>query len=486
MRAIAKNILTVGLLFVTAAASAQHVQDIDEQMRFQIAWVIDHGVEVAKSLGQEHDIQKEGKPLKWRCDIYSFTLPKKLRHQLQEMIETFETSGRENPNCYGVNSMSETKGGDRVGHELTLMAGEDPKRFPSVTIGKDYTNFINLNILDAADSTKTHRFAYALEWREAQEGKTDVRYIVTYAKIPSATTSLTDQNWPLLNLGRANVRKFNGDTRIQWGDKDYPIQSIDSLIRNGIPLVFSQLKQQFLAGQNTEFNAISVYSLCKQAREHGFFGSDIPGVPNGNAELEQLRRGIAEMNVRATSSTVRNYLQMAALELEKIYFGDKYYMLKNQSTGARLGVSFDYNNHACTYRETVPQGIDDWGNTITADRVFRFRFIPIAVSDNYNADFNVVPHDCYIVTENMFALEDGSETSEGQWLIFRYLNKSNPYQEWTITEEGGALTIINKATGRCVDLAGGNAEEGAAVFSYTINGDDKTNANQKWLVKEAR
>ncbi len=382
MKEIMKSIMTASLLLVTLTATAQSVKDIEKQMGFQITDVIDHGVEVTKSLGQERNILKEGKPLKWRCDIYSFTLPKKQRYLLDEMIEEFETNGRENPNCYGINSMSESKDGNRVGNERNLMVGDDPNRF--VTIGKDYTNFININILDDADTTKTHRYAYALEWRDGNKGATDVRYIVTYAKIPSATTTLTDQNWPLLNLGQTKVRKggpilFKGDARVEWDGKDYPVLSLDSLIRDAqqkakdakkrmeglrhkfqtddalvlwndtlehdtdpvtdvvirlhqgqpvtaddllcndnILLVFSLLKQQFLAGLNTEFNAISVYTLCKRAREYGFFSSDIPDFTDGKAELEQLKRDIAEMKANATTDTIRNYLQMAIAELDKI------------------------------------------------------------------------------------------------------------------------------------------------------------------------
>ena len=381
MKEIMKS-MTTSMLLVTLTAPAQSVKDIEKQMGFQITDVIDHGVEVTKSLGQERDIQKEGKPLKWRCDIYSFTLPKKQRYLLDEMIEEFETNGRENPNCYGINSMSESKDGDRVGHERNLMVGDDPNRF--VAIGKDYTNFININILDNADTTKTHRYAYALEWRGGNKGATDVRYIVTYAKIPSATTTLADPNWPFFNLGKSKVRKgspilFKGDARVQWDGKDYPVLSLDSLIRDAqqkakdtkklieglrhkyqsgnalvlwndtlehdtdpvtdvvirlhqgqpvtaddllcndnILLIFSLLKQQFLAGQNTEFNAISVYTLCKRAREYGFFSSDIPDVPNGKAELEQLKRDISQMKANAASDTIRNYLQMAIAELDKI------------------------------------------------------------------------------------------------------------------------------------------------------------------------
>ena len=99
MKEIMKTVMTASLLLVTLTVPAQSVQDIEKQMGFKINDANDHGVEVTKSLGQERDILKEGKPLKWRCDIYSFTLPKKQRYLLDGMIEEFETNGRENPNC---------------------------------------------------------------------------------------------------------------------------------------------------------------------------------------------------------------------------------------------------------------------------------------------------------------------------------------------------------------------------------------------------
>lgn len=116
-------------------------------------------------------------------------------------------------------------------------------------------------------------------------------------------------------------------------------------------------------------------------------------------------------------------------------------------------------------------------------RFFRFKFIPTVVVDTRFSD--TVNEDCFIVTEDMFALEDGSETTEGQWLMFRYLEKNNPYQRWKLIEQNGTVTIINKATGRCVDLARGDTKEGASIFSYDINDDPQSNANQKWLIEEA-
>lgn len=382
MKVILRSITVASLLLASAASSAQSVESIEDEMGKIIDVAIDHQVEVTKSLGQERDVRKDSKPLVWRCDIYSFTLPKKYRMHLDEMIAAFESQSRENPNCYGINSMSEASDGNRYGGKRNLMIGEDPNRY--VTIGEDFSNYLNVNILDAADTTKTHRYAYALEWRSSGKGKTDVRYIVTYAKIPS-TSSLIKQDWPYLKFEKSRMVKRNGEpvliqgnARVHWDGKDYSVQSLDSLLREAeqlvkdgerrmkeagrqlkkkyqkdkslvlwndtlehetdpvtdvvqrlqqgervdandllcndlILLVFSQLKQQYLAGENAEFNAISLYTLCKHAREYGFFTDK-----NASQELEQLKKEILTMQKRTTSETNRQYLMMALGELEKI------------------------------------------------------------------------------------------------------------------------------------------------------------------------
>lgn len=165
------------------------------------------------------------------------------------------------------------------------------------------------------------------------------------------------------------------------------------------------------------------------------------------------------------------------------YSPEKYYTIVNQLTGAKLGMSFDYNHHASAYKESAPSGQGPNGIIITDKKVFRFKFVPTVVVDTRFME--TVSEDCFIVTEDLFALEDGSETEEGQWLIFRYLNKNNPFQQWKLIDKDGVVTMINKATGRCIDLAGGETKEGAAVFSYDINEDSQSNANQKWVIEEA-
>lgn len=156
------------------------------------------------------------------------------------------------------------------------------------------------------------------------------------------------------------------------------------------------------------------------------------------------------------------------------YDTDKWYTIRNKQTGARLGVSFDYNNHASAFIATSPKGRGPNGIEINENKTFRFRFLPCS------------PYrDCLIVTEDGFALADESESGEGQWLVFRYCYTSDRCQQWTLHEHDGEVYIINKATGRCVDLAGGETKEGAAVFSYDINHDPQTNDNQKWIIEEA-
>ncbi|MBO4801476.1 MAG: hypothetical protein J5545_06360 [Bacteroidaceae bacterium] len=391
MKTLLKSLLTASLLLASMTATAQCVK-LEKRLAMLIS---EYGEEFCtdKTINETRDLNKPNRPLTSKCEMYYFTLKKKDSYQrelLDEMLRAMETEGREDLNCYSFNSMSESSNGDILGEMRRLMIGEDPENY--ISIGKDYNHFYNVNAIDTADVTKSHRYAYAVEWRE--KGKTiDVRYIVTYAKIPPATTTITQPSWPYLDLGRSRIPKKNGpiqapnNPRVWWLGKDYSMESADSLIREAerklkegeerfekakrsislshirkvsqpkfqtddsivawsdtleheydpvtdvivrlhqgqlvnsddllcnenILLIFSQLKQQFLAGQNTEFNAISIYTLCKRAREYGFFTDS-----NAKAELEQLKRDINLMKSKSQGDTLRGYLQMALAQLEKI------------------------------------------------------------------------------------------------------------------------------------------------------------------------
>ena len=208
MRTILKSLIFASLLLATTAASAQN-----QQLENFPTMVSRNDISVHKSLSHERDVHREGLPLKSRCDIYTFTLTKKQSKELLDrMIQVLENASREDPNCYGINTL--TTGNSQNEGRRNLIIGDDINRY--VTIGKDYTNYINVNILDAQDTTKTHRYAYALEWREtsptSEKSAIDVRYIITYAKIPSNNEIYQKK---LNSLGNVNIQdkiSISGDS----------------------------------------------------------------------------------------------------------------------------------------------------------------------------------------------------------------------------------------------------------------------------------
>lgn len=279
-----KNLILASLMLVSLNASAQKVvaQDIESWMSSLISQTIDNKVEVSKSLGQERDITKEGTPLKWRCDIMTFTLPKKQRSMLDEMIKAFEANGTNNPNCYGVNTLS--TGNPQNQGKRNLMIGEDPSRY--VTIGEQYGNYINVNILDASDTTKTHRYAYALEWKEDHKGNVFARYIVTYAKIPSAqTTTVIGMGIPS-NPINPFFNEMNND---------------DAFIRN-----FNSLKDYYMNYELTEKIAVAVYELCKLGVRFGAFT-----LPDSTEKWEKVMHDIDSLIEVAKTETDRVNFQKA-------------------------------------------------------------------------------------------------------------------------------------------------------------------------------
>ena len=340
MKATLKSLFVASLLLASTAASAQKVivQDLEDWMGSLISRAIDNNVEVSKNFGQERDIQKEGTPLKWRCDIMTFTLPKKQRPLLDEMIKAFEANGHDNPNCYGIN----TKITCNLQNEgrRNLIIGDDINRY--VTIGKDYGNFVNVNILDANDTTKTHRYAYALEWKEDHKGKVIARYIVTYAKIPSAYTA-TIQSRPQIDMDIFHIPKTepiqapnkaqawklikgNLDSiRISYDDlKPFinynmlmprdSVELINQTLNDGNFLLnFYNLNNYYWKNKTTNLTAISIYRLCKLGREHGAFKDS-----DSLEEWEQVMVEIDKLIECAKNETDRKYFQMAREQLEKM------------------------------------------------------------------------------------------------------------------------------------------------------------------------
>ena len=307
MKTILKNLMIASLLLASTAASAQKTiaQDLESWMSSLISQAIDNKVEVSKSLGQERDIQKEGTPLKWRCDIMTFTLPKKQRPLLDEMIKAFEANGTYNPLCYGVSTL--TTGNPQNEGKRNLMVGEDPNRY--VTIGEQYGNYINVNILDASDTSKTHRYAYALEWKEDSKGNTFARYIVTYAKIPSATKTIGYSG----KVTYPDLLDRLIDIDGKWFPKDSTSLINDVMNDNSFLTNFNNLNDYYWKHSTSVTTAISIYQLCKLGREFGAFKR-----PESTEDWEKLMVEIDKLIECAKTETDRKYFKLAREELQKM------------------------------------------------------------------------------------------------------------------------------------------------------------------------
>ena len=235
----------------------------------------------------------------------TFTLPKKQRPLLDEMIKAFEANGHDNPLCYGVNS--QTTGNPMNKEMRNLMVGEDPNRF--VTIGKDYGNYVNANILDASDTSKTHRYAYALEWKEDSKSNTFARYIVTYAKIPSAVKTIGYSGKAAYNNLLDKFLEVDGE----WLPKDSTALINDKMNDNSFLTLFYNLSKYYLNHPTSHATPVSIYQLCKLGREHGAFKMSA-----STKDWEKLMVEIDKLIECATTESDRDNFKKAREELQKM------------------------------------------------------------------------------------------------------------------------------------------------------------------------
>lgn len=314
MKTLFKSLILAILILVPFTVSAQKVivQDLESWMSSLITQAIDNKVVVDKNLGQERDIQKDGNPLKWRCDILTFTLSKKQRSVLEDMIRAFEENGHHNPNCYGINSMR--TGTSQAEGKRSLMIGDNPNNY--VTIGENYGNYLNVNILDPTDTTKTHRYAYALEWKEDRKGNAFVRYIVTYAKIPSAFTNYKATiKYPstTIDLGRSRLYKnapkqAENKARAWYLNKDKVAKSIDKDIKELNSKAIADY-QNFIDSMRFEnrpsFESLDKDFVRREDTNYGVKGSDGVWLPNNDGDA--VNDMLCDDNVLLMFSNLKQY-----------------------------------------------------------------------------------------------------------------------------------------------------------------------------------
>ena len=142
-------------------------------------------VEVKKTFSEERDFTKENRPLVSKADIYAFTIKKSQRKLIDEVLAAFEKD-RDNKYIYSV--LTHTGGHGVPTNTRELLVGN--RRENSVYIGQDEMQSWQLScLLDPADATRSHRYAYVIEWSDDPKqvylsGKIRGRLVVTYSPIP--------------------------------------------------------------------------------------------------------------------------------------------------------------------------------------------------------------------------------------------------------------------------------------------------------------
>lgn len=306
--------ITVILLLLATAVHAQQRQGIEVSMANIISRISDSGIKVDKKINIERDVTKEGMPMKSRCDIYSFTLPKRKSALLDEMIKSLESESVDNPNCYNVNNWSRSAYQDNA--LRNLMIGDDMQQY--VTIGRNYANYLNVNILDASDVSKMHRYAYALEWSESNKGGKAVRYIVTYAMIPALSANYA------IPTDMAHTHASLSDDRPSQVDSCLSTTHTHASLSDDWNdstafAVFDRLSKEILAGKNTKVNALSIYNLLQTAGVSNLLNDN--GITTNDIFTEAEQKEMSKVLRRSFSivkdETTRQILRKAYAELQK-------------------------------------------------------------------------------------------------------------------------------------------------------------------------
>ena len=200
-----------------------------------------------------------------QLDVYEFTIPASHHNFIDDIIQAFE---QDKEKAY---SMSSTSAKNKSYNYTSLAVGGEENGYPIGSIKN--SRYIYALFLDPDDKSKTHRYAYAMEWCEGGKEITG-KLIVTYA---------TTQEYRRSRQARAirvNGREITVDGNSFSFGSGFPFDG--SSVFDSDSLFFHQQKssESWLSEFNTYKNlflkdpdgtaashyATSIYKLCKNAK----------------------------------------------------------------------------------------------------------------------------------------------------------------------------------------------------------------------------
>ena len=256
-------ITLLGCLLSTIAVAQDNVKKAFDK------FVTSKHVQVTKSISEERDFTKENRPLIAKADVYNFTINKKHRKLIDEVLLAFEKD-RDNPDIYMM--LNHTGGQNIPTNARDLVVGEDRKNV--VQIGMDeWQSWQLLCLLDPSDITHSHRYAYAIEWNDNPKtiylsGKIKGKLVITYGRIQKEALHVYQGNvtYPKQESDKMNSEEIVKEIYMMGLSGQYN-RLTD---KTQVLIAFDALKTEFLKGKATDrlggTLCMTIYTLCSYAR----------------------------------------------------------------------------------------------------------------------------------------------------------------------------------------------------------------------------
>ena len=183
--------LTLLLCIISITAGAQN-RDVELAIRDFLA---SPELTTSESIIRERDLSQPGNPMKSMCEVWEFTCDASLANRIEQLYMQMTTSSS-SEQCYYVKTHTP---GRADWHDI--LVGDDPRNL--VELGRsERSHYTIVNFIDTLDATKSHRYAYALEWQDQnlpfklkeQDGKLvkipvtekmlKGKVVITYARMP--------------------------------------------------------------------------------------------------------------------------------------------------------------------------------------------------------------------------------------------------------------------------------------------------------------
>ena len=201
-----------------------------------------------------------------QLDVYEFTVPASHHNLVEDIKQAFD---QDKEKAYSLSSTSNAN--KKLYNYTSLAVGGEDYGYPLGDIKN--SRYIYALFLDANDKSKTHRYAYAMEWCE------DAKEIVGKLIITYATRQELRKSKRQIRTISINGNKFNIDGhQFSFGSSlsldDSFVLDNDSIYSHGTKSLeswsseFNTFKNLFLknpTGTATNYYVAHIYKLCKNA-----------------------------------------------------------------------------------------------------------------------------------------------------------------------------------------------------------------------------